>query len=523
MFSEELLAAAPDGPVCPLIFYGDPAGPPAALLPGSRTENAASAADTAGADLAEAGAVAVSMGAAPAGGTMPAQSAPAGPPGEDPLLGIVRGVLAEVTGHSPEDVDPDTLFDDLGVDSLTGIRAVDQLSERFGRLPRTLLFECRCAAEIVEHLRAELPAAELERAVAESAPETAPVTPATSTTTAVPVAPAAAVPAAPVATVTSAAAVTSGQSAGTRSSAPAEQMPDPVDDGRAIAVIGLAGRYPEADGLDAFWQNLLDGRDSITEIPADRWPLEGFFRAERDVPNTSYAKWGGFLDGIDRFDAAALRHLRRARPTSWTRRSGCSSRAAGRRWRTRATRAAGSPPTPIRGDPGVGVFVGAMYSEYQVHGARSGIAGTRCTRNSAFWCIANRVSYFFDLRRAQHGRGHRLLLRRYRDPPGLPEPAAGECDARHRRRRQPVAAPEQVPDCSARAGSLASDGRCRSFGAGGDGYVPGEGVGAVLLKPLADGARRRRPHPRRDPRQRRQPRRPHQRLHRAQPQRAGQA
>ena len=31
---------------------------------------------------------------------------------------------------------------------------------------------------------------------------------------------------------------------------------------------------------------------------------------------------------------------------------------------------------------------------------------------------------------------------------------------------------------------VASSGRCQSFGQGGDGYVPGEGVGAVLLKPL---------------------------------------
>ena len=69
-----------------------------------------------------------------------------------------------------------------------------------------------------------------------------------------------------------------------------------------IAIIGIAGRYPGADSLAAFWENLRADRDLITEIPADRWDRDAWFDATPGKAGRSYSKWGGFLDGVDRFD-----------------------------------------------------------------------------------------------------------------------------------------------------------------------------------------------------------------------------
>ena len=69
-----------------------------------------------------------------------------------------------------------------------------------------------------------------------------------------------------------------------------------------IAIIGLAGRYPGARDLRAFWENLRTGKDCITEIPPERWHHHLYFDADKDRPGTTYCKWGGFLDGVDEFD-----------------------------------------------------------------------------------------------------------------------------------------------------------------------------------------------------------------------------
>ena len=72
-----------------------------------------------------------------------------------------------------------------------------------------------------------------------------------------------------------------------------------------IAIIGLSGRYAQAETLGEYWENLKQGRDCIGEIPPERWALDGFYLPDADAAvaqGKSYSKWGGFLDGADRFD-----------------------------------------------------------------------------------------------------------------------------------------------------------------------------------------------------------------------------
>ena len=70
----------------------------------------------------------------------------------------------------------------------------------------------------------------------------------------------------------------------------------------AIAIIGVAGRYPGARTLGEFWENLAAGRDGITEIPLSRWDHSRFYHPERGRPGKTNSKWGGFIEDYDRFD-----------------------------------------------------------------------------------------------------------------------------------------------------------------------------------------------------------------------------
>ena len=71
-----------------------------------------------------------------------------------------------------------------------------------------------------------------------------------------------------------------------------------------IALIGVGCRFPGADGPEAFWTLLRDGVDAIREIPLDRPDLAARYDPGPGTPGRLIGRWGGFLEGLDRFDAS---------------------------------------------------------------------------------------------------------------------------------------------------------------------------------------------------------------------------
>ncbi|MBI5444524.1 MAG: nitronate monooxygenase, partial [Deltaproteobacteria bacterium] len=71
--------------------------------------------------------------------------------------------------------------------------------------------------------------------------------------------------------------------------------PPPLD----IAIIGMSCLLPGARSLDEYWRNVVAGRDLVTEVPPDRFPVERWFDPDPEAPDRIYSRWGGFLPEIE--------------------------------------------------------------------------------------------------------------------------------------------------------------------------------------------------------------------------------
>ncbi|MFF2652406.1 SDR family NAD(P)-dependent oxidoreductase [Streptomyces sp. NPDC058045] len=428
---------------------------------------------------------------APETAPAPATSAAAGTVPEegaaDPVLlartrdHLVRQV-SRFTKLPVSDIRTHDSFGRYGVESIMIIGMTEELERDLGPLPKTLFFEYDSVDELAEYLartvasplRALFGLGDAPAATAPAAPP-APAAPAPARTPA-----AASGKWALLRNRGRAAQEPAAEAAPRRHPEPApraerrEQHVRDDQDNQDIAIIGLAGRYPQADDLDAFWDNLRHGRDAVTEIPARRWDHRPYWDPEKGKPGTSYSRWGGFMEGVELFDPlffsippVEAEYLdpqeRLFLETSW-----------------QAVEDAGYAPGALAGRK-VGVFAGVMFGLYQLLATDK--HGGVLHGHSSYASVANRVSYFFDFRGPSVTVDTMCSSSLVAVHQACATIRSGECEVALAGGVNVMTHPSKYVQLS-QGGFLSTDGRCRAFGEGGDGYVPGEGVGAVVLKSL---------------------------------------
>ena len=64
---------------------------------------------------------------------------------------------------------------------------------------------------------------------------------------------------------------------------------------KPVAIVGMACIFPGSPDLETYWANILEGRDLVGEVPAERWSAEQFYQAGAAAPGKTPSKWGGFI------------------------------------------------------------------------------------------------------------------------------------------------------------------------------------------------------------------------------------
>lgn len=240
-----------------------------------------------------------------------------------------------------------------------------------------------------------------------------------------------------------------------------------------IAIVGIAGRYPDAKNMSEFWDNLTQGKDSIELIPDQRY--------KRRSHNEFSKKYrGGFIEDIDKFDSLFFNISPREAEYLDPQERLFLEVA----WET-IEDAGYYPKTLVKEGESrnIGVFVGAVWTLYQMLGVEEKLKSRDLSPSSHLWGISNRVSYAFNLTGPSmtvDTACSSSLTALYLACESIYK---GECSGAivggvNLDIHQSKFAINSV------GGALSQDGVCRSFGKGANGYVAGEGVGAVYIKPL---------------------------------------
>ena len=238
-----------------------------------------------------------------------------------------------------------------------------------------------------------------------------------------------------------------------------------------IAVIGMYGRFPQSESLSEFWNHLESEQCLITPVPHERWNPEDY--AEKDRLHLTQ---GGFISDIDKFDPLFFN----ISPPEAELMDPQHRVFIETVWKT--VEDAGYSATALSGKA-VSVFAATEFNDYRnlllIRHNHAALMGT----GNADAMLSNRISFLMNW----HGPSETINTA-----------CSGSLVAVHRAVRSLRSGESEMAIAggvslmidpatiitTAQLGVLSPDSRCKTFDQEANGYVKGEGVAAVLLKPL---------------------------------------
>ena len=233
-----------------------------------------------------------------------------------------------------------------------------------------------------------------------------------------------------------------------------------------IAVVGMSCRIAGARTLEEFWQMLEEGKNMVTEIPENRWDW-------RNYPGVS--KWGSFIDGVDEFDSLFF-GISPAEAIYMA-----PEQRLMMQYVWECLENAGYNSNEFKGS-NMGLFIGCGPTSYGYF--LDALPVEAYTATGFVPSVGpNRISYLMDW----HGPSNPIetacssaLVAVHRAVEAI---RAGHCDQAIVGGVNLLLSPDGYISFS-KSGMLCDDGKCKTFSDKANGYVRGEGIGMVMLKPL---------------------------------------
>ena len=246
-----------------------------------------------------------------------------------------------------------------------------------------------------------------------------------------------------------------------------------------IAIVGMGCRFPGGVTTPKeFWELLAAGKNSITEVPEERWSIEEWYDEDPEAVGKMYARHGGFVDGVDRFDPGFFNiseqealsidpQERLMLETCWE-----------------ALENAGQTKAQLK-DSNTGVYFGICGGDYQINVfgdvekidaySALGTAHSAMTGRISYWLGLKGPNMPIDTACSSSLVALHLAVQALRN---------GECE------QALVGGVNLTLDpiltlYFSKLRALSPTGQCQTFSENANGYVRSEGAGSIFLKPLS--------------------------------------